>query len=110
MTTSKLHKYNRACDAARAKAGYDDVVAPVRGLPLVSAGYENERTDIHGFSSYGWHSDEKRVQTVVLSCYCGHDLAVTAAGSERADTTAAEDVAFDLFVDHARAATLVAAA
>ena len=110
MTASKLRKYNDACDLARRGAGYDDVVTPVRGLPLVSLGWEDERTDLHGISSYGWHSDEKRIQTVVLSCYCGHDLAVTAAGSERTDTTAAENAAFDLFVDHAHAALLVAAA
>jgi hypothetical protein len=110
VTASKLRKYNDAVTAARANAGYDDIVTPVRGLPLVSAGYENERTDIHGFTSYGWSGDEKRVVTVLLSCYCGHDLAVTAAGSEPKDTRVAEDAAFELFVDHARAATLVSAA
>jgi hypothetical protein len=110
MNATKIRRYIDACNAARAAAGYDDVVTPVRGLPLVSLGYEDERRDLHGFSCHGWSghgTGRDRTVSIVLSCYCGHELAVTA---DYDDWNAAEDAAFDLFVDHARAATLVAAA
>lgn len=110
MTASKLRKYNAACDAARRGAGYDDVVTPVPGLPLVSLGWEDERRDLHGIGCTGWQTDALRIPIVVLSCYCGHDLAVTAASNSPADWNAAEDAALDLLVAHAYAAVAVVAA
>jgi hypothetical protein len=104
---STLRKYLTACDEARRTAGYDDVVVPVRGLPLVSLGYEDERTDLHGFGSHGWSRHDSDTISVLLSCYCGHDVAVSA---DHPDWNAAEDVAFELFVAHALDASLVGVA
>jgi hypothetical protein len=107
--TSTLRKYLNACDEARRTAGYDDVVVPVRGLPLVSLGYEDERTDLHGFAIHGWSRHDSDTISVLLSCYCGHDLAVSADHGDAADWNAAEDAAVELFVAHADAALVGAA-
>ena len=110
---SKLRKYVSACDSARAAAGYDDVVTPVRSLPLVSLGWEDERRDLHGISVHGWSRHDATTTSVVLSCYCGHDLAVSAdhpaTGTANHNAwNAAEDAAFDLLVEHAHTASLAA--
>lgn len=103
MTASKLRKYEALVATARQAAAkeqdWERVVAPDPALPLLSAGWENERTDIHGIACTTHSTDALRAQTVILRCYCGHE-----------DAASSEDAAFDLLVAHARTAALVAAA
>lgn len=110
MTPSKLRKYGTARDTARTQAGYDDIVTPVRGLPLVSLGYEDERKDMHGIGCEGWSTDRLGIPTVHLDCYCGHHVEFTAASRAPKDWNAAENAAFDLLVAHAASASAAVAA
>jgi hypothetical protein len=102
MTISRLRKYEDKVTAARRAAAseqdWERVVVPDPTLSLVSTGWENDSTDVHGIACVSYATDARRVQTVTLDCYCGHSVAADAG-----------DAAFDLLVAHAAQCAEVAA-
>lgn len=85
---------------------YERVGRPVPSLPLVSVGWENERTDLHGLAGTGFYGYE-----VHVVCVCGETFTATMdTTAHRVLSASAWQHAFDLLVAHAaRAAALLPA-